>query len=123
MQKPIKSYRDLIVWQKSMDLVVSCYHASSRIPDSERYGLTSQLRRSASSVPANIAEGWGRDSSKEYLRFLSIAYGSLVELETHIQIAERLNYMEETKANSLLEQSNEIGKMISGLKKSIQNRL
>ena len=113
----------MIVWQKSMDLVVFCYHASSRFPDSERYGLTSQLRRSASSVPANIAEGWGRGSSKEYLRFLSIAYGSLVELETHIQIAARLEYMDETKAHSLLEQSNEIGKMISGLKKSIQNRL
>ncbi len=123
MEKAIKSYRDLTVWQKSMDLVVSCYHESSRFPDSERYGLTSQLRRSASSVPANIAEGWGRGSSKEYLRFLSIAYGSLVELETHIQIAARLEYMDETKAHSLLEQSNEIGKMISGLKKSIQNRL
>ncbi len=77
MEKPVKSYRDLIVWQKAMDLVVSCYRASSQFPEIERYGLLSQLRRAAVSIPANIAEGWGRDSSKEYLRYLSIAYGSL----------------------------------------------
>lgn len=106
-----------------MDLVVSCYRVSSQFPDSERFGLISQLRRSAVSVPANVAEGWGRSSSKEYLRYLSIAFGSLVELETHIQIAARLNYLDKTIEETLLTQTNEIGKMTTGLKKSIRKQL
>ena len=83
----IESYRDLQVWQKAMNLVETCYRLSALFPDSERYGLTSQLRRAAVSVPANIAEGHGRRSIREYCQHLSVAYGWLMELETHLQIA------------------------------------
>jgi len=84
----VQSYRDLQVWQKSMDLVTECYRATQQFPKTEIYGLTSQLQRAAVSVPANIAEGQGRQHTKEFIQHLSIAYGSLAELETHLQIAQ-----------------------------------
>jgi four helix bundle protein len=90
-----KSYQDLEVWQKAMDLVVICYQMTKRFPKSEIYGLASQLQRAAVSVLANIAEGRQRQSSKEFLHHLSIAYGSLAEVETHAQIAGRLSYINE----------------------------
>ncbi len=95
----LKSYRDLEVWQKSMDLVVVCYQITKEFPKNEIYGLSSQLQRAAVSIPSNIAEGRHRQHSKEFLQHLSIAYGSLAELETHIQIAERLHYIMIIKLN------------------------
>jgi four helix bundle protein len=116
----LSSYRKLDVWQRAMDLVVECYNASKKFPREERYGLTSQLQRAAVSVPANISEGQGREHRKEFLHHLSIAHGSLAELETHLQIAERLNYLNSEEVQGLLTRSEEIGRMINGLRKSLR---
>src|SRR5262245_48278962 len=89
----VKSYRDLLVWQKAMNLVVESYRLANQLPKSELYGLTSQIQRAAISVPANIAEGHGRDHLGDYLRHLSIANGSLMELETHLLLIHRLAYL------------------------------
>ncbi len=115
-------YSELIVWQKSMDLVTEIYKITATFPSEERFGLSSQARRAAVSVPSNIAEGHGRKSTASYLNFLSIAFGSLMELETQIQIAVRLNFIQEDKAVALLLQTDEIGKMLSGLKKSLAEK-
>ena len=118
----VKSYKDLEVWQKAMDMVVMCYQTTKNFPKNEVYGLASQLQRAAVSIPANIAEGRERKYSKEFVQYLSIAYSSLAELETHIQIAQRLNYINSTKTKQLLEKTSEIGRMINGLRKSIEKR-
>ena len=110
------------VWKKSMDLVVTCYQMTKEFPKNEIYGLAGQLQRAAVSIPANIAEGRQRRHSKEFLQYLSIAYGSLAELETHIQIAERLNYINENQIRKMLDKTAEIGKMLNGLSKSIEKR-
>ena len=89
----IHTYKDLIVWQKAMNLVVAIYELTENFPKEEMYGLTSQIRRSAVSLPSNIAEGRTRGSKKEYLQFLRIAYASGAELETQIEIAKRLKRM------------------------------
>ncbi|MBU2621638.1 MAG: four helix bundle protein [Proteobacteria bacterium] len=116
----IKSYQDLEVWQKAMDLVVLCYKTSGSFPKNEVYGLASQLQRAAVSIPANIAEGRERQHSKEFLQYLSIAYGSLAELETHVHIARRIGYIEENQLHEMLEKTSEIGRMLNGLRKSIE---
>ena len=118
----VKSYKDLEVWQKAMDMVTMCYQTTKDFPKNEVYGLSSQLQRAAVSIPANIAEGRERKYSKEFVQHLSIAYSSLAELETHIQIAQRLNYINSTKTKNLLEKTSEIGRMINGLRKSIEKR-
>lgn len=115
-------YSDLIVWQKAMDLVEGIYRLSRLFPGDERFGLTSQIQRSAVSVPANIAEGHGRKSTGAYLQHLSIACGSLAELETHIQIARRLGYISEDLAGSTLEAIAEIGRMMAGLRTSLNQK-
>ena len=115
----IQSYRDLEIWQKSMDLVVRCYQVATEFPQNESFGLVSQLQRAAVSIPANIAEGKSRLHVREFIQYLSIAYGSLAELETHIQIAERLHYLDRERASDLLSQTSEIGRMINGLRKSL----
>jgi four helix bundle protein len=117
-----KGYQDLEVWQKAMDLVVMCYQATKEFPKSEVYGLANQLQRSAVSIPANIAEGRERKYKKEFVQHLSIAYSSLAELETHIQIAQRLDYISSDKTKRLLEITGEIGRMLNGLRKSIEKR-
>ena len=119
----ISSYRDLQVWQKSIDFVVNCYRATEKFPRSEVYGLTSQLQKAAVAVPANIAEGHGRKYTKPYLNHLGISYGSLMESETHLIIAERLHYIDQSQLNALLEQSAEIGRMTNGLIESLERRL
>ncbi len=98
----IKCYRDLQVWQKAMDLVLDCYQLSHKFPKNEIHGLTDQLRRAAVSVPANIAEGHERQHTREFLQYLSMACGSLAEIEILVQIADRLNYVgpEEPKTGS-----------------------
>ena len=112
-------YSELVVWQKAMDLVTAIYKITSSFPADERFGLTSQVRRAAVSIPSNIAEGQGRKSTGAYINHLSIAYGSLMELETQIQIALRLNFVGAEETSILLIQTNEIGKMLSGLKNSL----
>ena len=111
----IKSYRDLIVWQKAMDLVEDVYKKTKGFPREELYGLTSQLRRAVVSVPSNIAEGQGRDSTKEFLHHLSIAYGSLCEVGTQILIANRLGYLEKRELERLDGLTSEVGRLINGL--------
>ena len=119
----IQSYKELDVWKKSMDLVEICYNVSTQFPKEELYCLTNQLRRAVISIPSNIAEGQSRWSTKEFLRFLSIAKGSLSELETQLILAQRLKYISEEKLIEVIELTNEIGKMISGLRKSLLKKL
>ena len=117
----IKSYQDLDVWKKAMDLVMECYKAVNKFPKTEVYGLSSQLQRAAVSVPANIAEGQGRWHTKEFINHLSIAYGSLAELETHLQIAERLQYIDKSQLNHFMNMTGEIGRMINGLGRALES--
>lgn len=116
----VRSYRELIVWQKAMDLVTSIYDLTKRFPKDETYGLTNQMRRAAVSIPSNIAEGQGRDSTKEFLHHLSIAYGSLMEVETQILIAENLNYLNKDETKVILNNTSEIGRLINGLSRSLK---
>lgn len=118
-----RNYRDLTVWKKAMDLVLSVYKASQHWPKDETFGLTNQVRRAAVSIPANIAEGQGRDSAREFLRFLSIANGSLYEVETHLLIASQLDYLEPNNAAPLMEQAAEIGHLLNGLTASLRSRI
>lgn len=117
---PRQTYRDLVVWQKAMQLVTSVYSLTENFPKHEMFGLTSQLRRATVSVPSNIAEGQGRDSPKEFLHHLSIAYGSLMEAETQLQIASNLTYISKTDAGNLLAQCDEVGRLLNGLLRSLR---
>jgi four helix bundle protein len=118
----IASYRDLKVWQKGMDLVVASYQLTETLPRAELYGLVSQIRRAALSVPSNIAEGHARAHTREYLRHLSFARGSLVELETQVLVATRLRYIGESGAKSILSLTAEIGRMLAGLTRRLKER-
>jgi four helix bundle protein len=117
-----RSYRDLEVWQKAMGLVVECYRLAKQFPQSEVYGLTSQLQRAAVSVPANIAEGQGRQHKAEFFHFVSIACGSLTELETHIQIAQRSSYMTDEEAKELPCRTGEVGRLLNGLLRFLRTK-
>lgn len=119
----IKHYRELQVWQKAMSLTKAVYVASSTFPKDELYGLVSQMRRCAVSAPSNIAEGHNRDSLKDYLRFLSMAQGSLAELETQISLACMMSYIDTTKEAELLQQADEVGKMLRGLQMRLSEKL
>ena len=119
----IKNYRDLIAWQKGMAFVTGVYRATGQFPRDEIYGLTSQLRRAAVSIPSNVAEGHGRQSTREFLNFLSIAYGSLNETQTQLLIAQQLGYLNESDCNVLLEQSYELARLINGLSRSLTAKL
>src|SRR5689334_16808835 len=116
----VQSYRDLLVWQKAMVMVVECYKFVSSLPKNETYGLTSQIQRAAVSIPANIAEGHGRDHLGDYLRHLSIANGSLMELETHILLVHHLAYQPMEELKPILCLTSEIGKMIAALSSSLR---
>ena len=116
----LRSYQDLEVWQRAMDLVEDCYQLTKFFPKSEVYGLANQLQRAAVSVPANIAEGRSRQYTRELLQYISIAYGSLAELETLIQIAGRLNYIQTDQSEGTLEKTAEIGRMLNGLRRSLE---
>ena len=118
--KAIESYRDLHVWQAAIELTVACYAETKKFPTSETYGLTSQIRRSSTSVAANIAEGYGRDNTGYYVQFLRVAQGSLKELETHFTIAKRIGYLESSEEEMLLKRSEQIGKMLHALIRSVQ---
>ncbi len=110
---PLKSYRELEVWQTAVDLVEAVYVVCRDWPDSERFGLISQAQRAAVSIPANIAEGYGRSHRGDYLRHLSIARGSLAELDTHLIIAHRLGYISREKAKAPWQLSQRVGRMLT----------
>ena len=114
-----RSYRDLIVWKKSVDLVGMIYVATRAFPKEEIYGLTSQIRRAGVSIPANISEGQGRNSQGEFRQFLGIAQGSLAELETLLIISGNLQYLTPSGTDELLKKCAEIGRLLAGLKNSI----
>lgn len=115
----IQSYRDLIVWQKSMRLVTEIYTATRSFPREEVYALTSQLRRCAISIPSNIAEGYGRNSTLDYKRFLQIAVGSIFELQTQVEIASNLKYLSSEMVGNLCNAAKEIELMLFSLIKKI----
>lgn len=111
----IRNYKNLLVWQKAMDLVVEIYNITKLLPKEETYCISDQLRRSAVSVPSNIAEGQSRNSVKEFIQFLAIARGSLAELETQLIICERVNMITINDIIKAQDLSSEVGKMINGL--------
>jgi len=111
----VKNYKDLIAWQRAMDLVEKVYQLTLGFPKEETYGLTSQIRRAVVSVPSNIAEGEGRNSTNDFLRFLSIAHGSLREVETQLLIAVRLNYLKQEDIREAQQLCAETGRILNGL--------
>ncbi|MGA2617910.1 MAG: four helix bundle protein [Thermoguttaceae bacterium] len=119
----VQHYRELEVWQLAMDLASACYEATKKFPKDELFGMTSQIRRAAASIPANIAEGQGRQHTKEFLNFLSTARGSLMELETHLILCQRVGLLVQADLEKLLNLSDRISRMLSGLRTSLQKRL
>jgi len=115
----VQSYRDLIVWKKSMSLVLNVYRSTNAFPKTETYGLVSQLRRAAVSVPSNIAEGQARLSTAEFKQSLGHARGSLMEVETYILLGQELGYLEHDQSESLLAGTAEVGKILNGLLNSL----
>lgn len=118
----VRSYRDLEVWRQSMELAETVWRLSAQFPAQERFGMTSQLRRAATSVPANIAEGAQRNKTGEFLQFLGIASGSLAETETFLLLAERLELLPAGRNQVALEQADAVGRMLTGLKRSLRAR-
>ena len=116
----IQSYRDLRVWQLAMDPAAASYKATARFPADERYGLTTQIRRAAASVPANIAEGYGRESKGAYIQQLRVAQGPLKELETHLILAARVGIANEPEMQPLTSKADDIGRMLRSLIRSVE---
>jgi four helix bundle protein len=117
---PVQSYRQLIAWQKAMDFVAEVYRVTRTFPKEEMYGVTSQLRRAAVSIPSNIAEGQGRQTTGEFRQFLGHARGSLLETETQILLSERLEYLDHKTTEMLLNQAAELGRILNGLMASLE---
>ncbi len=117
----IQSYRDLLVWQKGMVLAEACYRVTAHLPKEETYGLMSQIRRAAVSIPANIAEGHGRDSTGSFIQHLRIAQGSLKELETELLLTKRVNILKSEDLTDVFSTADELGKMLRALIRSLQN--
>ena len=115
----VKNYQELIAWQRAIDLVEVVYKASRGFPREELYALTSQIRRAAVSIPSNIAEGQGRRTTSDFLRHLSIAYGSLREVETQLIIAARLDYLTAAQLKTLMNLAGEVGRLLNGLMNSL----
>ncbi|HEY6109093.1 MAG TPA: four helix bundle protein [Gemmatimonadales bacterium] len=115
----VRSYRDLLVWQRSLDIALRIYDATAPFPRSELYGLVAQMRRAAVSIPSNIAEGHGRHHLGEYLHHLSIANGSLMELETQVIVSSRRRYLSEKEVRALLASCAEVGRMLAGLTRAL----
>jgi four helix bundle protein len=118
----IKTFRDLIVWQKSMGLVTAVYKLTKALPDDELYGLSNQMRRCAVSIPSNIAEGYGRNSTPEYLRFVRFSIGSLFELQTQLEISHNLNFIDTHIFNNLYETCREIERMLTSLARKLEKK-
>jgi four helix bundle protein len=119
MVEKVRCYKDLIVWQKSVLLVEQVYKLTKTFPHEELYGIVSQMRRAAVSIPANIAEGQGRNSRKEFAYFLSISRGSLAELETLIVLSNRMKYISEAALKDIVQQCDETGRLLTGLHRSL----
>ena len=119
MAEAIRSHRDLRVWQVSMDIVTDIYRVTSRFPKHEQYVLANQMHRAAASVPSNLAEGHALESTRDYLRHISIARGSLAELDTQLEIALRLGYLAEHTARPLQQRLTDLGKGLSALRNSL----
>ncbi len=113
------SFRNTIAWQKSIDLVVCVYDTTANLPENERFGLQSQMRRSAVSIPSNIAEGYGRGGTTEYLRFIDIALGELRELQTQIEISRRLSFIDVGPLEKL---ADEVGKLLYSVRKGLKEK-
>lgn len=118
----VNSYKELTVWQRSFALSVAVYRMTAGFPEAERFGLSSQLRRASTSIPANISEGWGRGSTKDYIRFLLMARGSIMELETHSLLAHELGYLRPEPLMEVQREVEELGKMLNGLMQALRNR-
>ena len=123
MSNDIRSYKDLDVWRVAMDLATLCYRATKTFPRDEAYGMTTQIRRAAASIPANIAEGYGRETTGSYVQFLRIAQGSLKELETHLMLCERVELMTSQQAMPLLEICERVSKMLRNLIRALPAKL
>lgn len=121
-QTKVSSYRDLLVWKAAMDLAVDCYSATKTFPAREMYGMASQIRRSAASIAANIAEGYGRENRGSFIQFLRIAQGSLKEVETHAILCGRVGLLADASVVPLLRQSNDLGKMLHAMIRSLQRK-
>jgi four helix bundle protein len=119
----VQSYRELEVWQFAMELAQKCYQVTKGFPKEELFGLVCQIRRAATSIPANIAEGQGREHTREFLHHLSIARGSLMELETHLMLSQRVDLLSGEDLEILLALTDRISRMLSGLRKSLERRL
>jgi len=123
MDNKINSYKSLIVWQKAIVLVTEVYSISKTFPNEEKFGIVNQLNRAVVSIPSNIAEGWGRESSKNYLQFLRISRGSLMEVETLIIISRNLNYIDAENFKLISDKIEETGKILQGIIKSISQKI
>ncbi len=115
-------FRTLLIWQKSMTLVITVYQTTKSFPKEELFGLTSQLRRCSISIPSNIAEGSGRESDKEYVRFLNISIGSLFELQTQLEIAKNIDYLTQEQFNKQYEDTRELERMLISFIKKVKER-
>jgi four helix bundle protein len=121
-ESAVNSYRDLRVWQDSMALAESCYRLTRSFPREETFGLSSQIRRAAASVPANVAEGHGRENTRTFVQYLRIAQGSLKELEPHLLLAERVGVADRALIDTPMRQCEAVGKMLRVLIRSLQQR-
>jgi four helix bundle protein len=119
----MNDFRELIIWQKAMDMIVDIYKISAKFPSEERYGLTSQIRRAVISVPSNIAEGFGRKTTSDFIHFLHISRGSLYEFQTQLEVSLRLSFISKNEADELLVKAKEIEKMINSLILSLKKRI
>jgi four helix bundle protein len=120
MSEAMRSHKDLDVWKVAMDLAEHCYRATASFPKEEIYGMTSQIRRAAVSIPANIAEGYGRESTGSYIQFLRVAQGSQKELETHLLLAQRVGVLDNVAATKLLGDAERVSKMLRNLIRALQ---
>ncbi len=118
----VKNYTELVVWQRAMDLVEVVYRITRSFPTEEIYGLTCQIRHAAVSIPSNIAEGQGRQTTSDFLHFLAIAHGSVNELTTQILITHRLEYISEQEKNDLLDASTEVTRLLKGLQRALRSK-
>lgn len=121
MSEAIRSHRDLVAWQKAFELGLSIYRLTQKFPDVERFGLISQLRRGGVAVASDIAEGYGRGSTQDYIRFLRVARGCLYELDTQLLFAVKLEYITESSYREIYEQLNECGRILAGLIRSLEH--
>ncbi|GEL11393.1 four helix bundle protein [Flavobacterium glycines] len=118
----MSTFKDLLIWQKSMTLITQIYQSTNQFPKEEIFSLTSQIRRSAISIPSNIAEGFGRESKQDFLRYLNISIGSLFEFQTQLEIAKNINYLNENEFNNIFEDSREIERMLVSFIKKLKER-